>query len=406
MVLKNKRKSSKSRTVRAVKRTRNPVLTSRAKAYVKPGPKTAPGKRKRTSTVAQAKRAKPGSKTLKAVVTKNAKAIRSIKQSAWGKYQTHNSVIGGQSDAESMHGGNSFTLHSKTPVCLHLNNLHSDPILGSAHFFRRKMLTDAGTPMLVDDSGMVDEFDSLGQFSSNGVLQKTVFDRTTGVNATPQATPFPNGEKIKWHGTDMTFEVSGYMRNTTIDFWIVQEKKQSQPYDPWNNKNVYAQAKARHLPYTLQEFSRISERMTPHKIDTSKYKVLGRKTCFVNNMQQAANDSVINQTIEDASGRRHLGTGTGGVIVEGTPFGATSKPKQFVHIKFCPHEGIYPLKKAIGEAEGASTHGNIRPNPYETRSIGTMAWDNFDPKECPGRSNISYPHLHTFPAHSARQTSG
>ena len=370
----------KVKRVSAFKRTVNPVLTRRAKAYSKPAPSTAPGKRKRVSTVTSAKRAKTGSKALKAVVVKNSKAIRSLRQSAWGKYQTHNSVIGGGDSVANYGGGSAFTLHSKTPVLLHLNNLHADPLLGSPHFLCRKQYDTNGNPIPVDESGIIGEFKSLGQFSSHGVLQKSVYDRTTGINATPQATPYPNGEKIKWHGTDLTFEISGYLRNTTLDFWIVQERPQAKPYDPWNNKNTYEQGKARYLPYTLQEFSRVSERMTPHKISTRKYKILGHKRCFVNNMQSAANDSIITTTINDVGGQRHLGSGTGGEVIAPVPFGATTKPKQYVHIKFCPHEGVYPLKKAVGEAEGASTHGSIRPNWYETRSLGTMAWDNFDPK--------------------------
>ena len=376
----SRRKSPYSRRVRAVKRTRKPVLSARAKAYVKPAPKLAAGKRKRVSTVSAAKRARPGSSSLKKVVLQNAKALRTIKSAAWGKYQTHNSVLGGQSPTEP-NGGQSFTVSNGLPVCLHMNNLHSVAEKGAPHMLQRKTQTASGNDIEMSDTGITPEFTSVGQFKSNGVLQKSVYDRSTGVNSTPTNTPYPNGEKIKWHGTDMTFEVSGYCRNTTIDFWIVQEKKQYKAYDPWNSKTDYSLEKARHMPYTLQEFAHVSERMTPHKIDTKKYSVLGHKRCFVNNMNDSGSDSVIQTTIKNVTGERHLGAGTGGTLTQGVPVAATTKPKQYVHIKYCPHRGVYPLKRAIGEAVNADEKvAQIKPNPYEVRSIGQMAWDNFDPK--------------------------
>jgi len=208
--------SRKKRTVRALKRTRKPVLSARAKAYVRPAPKIAPGKRKRTSTVTSAKRAKKGSAALKRVVLKNAKAIRSIKNSVWGKYQTANSILKEPPGTTAAgEGGQAFTVEADLPVILHLNNLHSDPAKGAPHFLKRKDKTSAGADIEMSETGLVDEFTSLGQFSSKDVLQKSIYDRSTGINMTPQKTPYPNGEKIRWEGTDMTFEISGYMRNTT-----------------------------------------------------------------------------------------------------------------------------------------------------------------------------------------------
>jgi len=319
------------------------------------------------------------------VVVANAKAIKTIKDSAWGKHQTVNSVIGGiRSDVVGDHGL-SVPVSSGAPVMLQLSNLHSNPLYGAPHFLRRKAFdmdtVDAfgnGTPIALDASGISPDFTSLGQFSSSGVLQKTVFHKSTGNNSQPSKTPYPNGEKVRWKGIDLTFELSGALRNTTVDFWIVQEKKQTTPYDPWHTKTQYELGKARHLPYTIQEFAQVSDRMTPHKIDTNKYSVLAHKRAFVNNMNHTTGQQTLSTgLVEDASGVIYHDATT---TVYGTPTNiATTKETQFVHMKYCPDVGMYPLKRAVGEAMDSSERMGIRPNPYEPRSIGTMSFDNFAP---------------------------
>jgi len=170
------------------------------------------------------------------------------------------------------------------------------------------------------------------------------------------------------------------MRNTTVDFWIVQEKPQAKPYDPWNAKTNDLLGKARHLPYTLQSFARVSERMSFEKLP-SNVKVLGHKRAFINNMNDAATDAEHLHTIRSVAGERYLTDESMSAVVWGqAATTATTKPKQYVHIKFCPHTGVYPLKRAIGEAVDGQENMSIRPNRFETRSLGTMAWDNFDPK--------------------------
>jgi len=179
-------------------------------------------------------------------------------------------------------------------------------------------------------------------------------------------------------GIDLTFELSGALRNTTVDFWIFQEKKQTTPYDPWHTKTQYELGKARHLPYTIQEFAQVSDRMTPHKIDTNKYSVLAHKRAFVNNMNHTTGQQTLSTgLVEDASGVIYHDATT---TVYGTPTNiATTKETQFVHMKYCPDVGMYPLKRAVGEAMDSSERMGIRPNPYEPRSIGTMSFDNFAP---------------------------
>lgn len=372
--------------MRVTKRTATPYRSPRAKARSKPAPKVKRTKRKRVSNVSSAKRARKGSASLKKVVVANAKAIKSIKDSAWGKYQSVNSVIGGlTSGGRNGDHGLAVPVSSGAPVMLQLSNLHSEPLYGAPHFLRRKAFDNSsvdafgnGTPIALDKSGISPDFTSLGQFSSNGVLQKTVFHKSTGNNSTPAKTPYPNGEKVKWKGIDLTFEVSGALRNTTLDFWIVQEKPQTTPYDPWHTQTQFELGKARHLPYTIQEFAQVSDRMTPHKIDTSKYVVKGHKRCFVNNMNHTTGQQTTSTSlVTDASGQIDYGSGE---IVYGAPTNvATTKETQFVHMKFCPDVGMYPLKKAIGESVDSQERMGIRPNPYEPRSIGTMSWDNFAP---------------------------
>jgi hypothetical protein len=322
------------------------------------------------------------------VVVANAKAIKSIKDKDWGKHQTVNSVIGGlvTGGREGDHGL-AVPVSSGAPVMLQLSNLHSNPLYGAPHFLRRKSwdmsspnMFGLGDPITLDASGVSAQFTSLGQFSSNGVLQKTVFHKSTGNNSQPAKTPYPNGEKIKWKGIDLTFEVSGALRNTTIDFWIVQEKKQTTPYDPWHTQTQFELGKARHLPYTIQEFAQVSDRMTPHKIDTNKYSVLGHKRAFVNNMNHTTGANTLSQElVADASGVIYHDSDT---VVYGAPSNsATTKETQYVHMKFCPDKGMYPLKKTVGEAVDSQERMGIRPNPYEPRSLGTMSFDMFAPSQ-------------------------
>jgi hypothetical protein len=279
---------SRKRTVRSKRKsTPSPYRSKKARAGAKPAKKVAPKRKRALSTVTRAKRAKKGSSALKRAVVSNSKAIKSIKDSQWGKYQTTNSVIGGGTSA--LPHGTSITVGSLRPVFLHLNNLHSDPYKGAPHIYRRKTIdntvSDAfGNPGVVelDSSGIANEFESMGQLKSAGVLQKTVFHRSSGTLGQPEKTPYPNGDKIKFHSIDLTFEVSGFCENTTVNFLIVQEKKGAVPFDPWQAKTSFAAQKARHMPYLLPSFNSVDDRMSPNRIDP-RFNVLQRKTVFINN---------------------------------------------------------------------------------------------------------------------------
>lgn len=226
----------------------------------------------------------------------------------------------------------------------------------------------------------------MGQMKSQGVVQKTVYHKSTGTLGQPMKTPYPNGDKIKLHAIDLTFEVSGFVSNTTVNFLVVQEKKGAAPFDPWQAKTSFASQKARHMPYLLPAFNSVDDRMSPIQID-KPFNVLQRKTVYINNKNTSLGSvdptqptSTNGLLIKEVCGKRHLGTGTGGTTVEGMPNQlSTTKNVQYVKMKYAPHVGLYPLKRAIGEAEGAGESLSIRPNPYEVRSLGTMAWDNFSP---------------------------
>jgi hypothetical protein len=107
----------------------------------------------------------------------------------------------------------------------------------------------------------------MGQMKSQGVVQKTVYHKSTGTLGQPMKTPYPNGDKIKLHAIDLTFEVSGFVSNTTVNFLVVQEKKGAAPFDPWQAKTSFASQKARHMPYLLPAFNSVDDRMSPIQID-------------------------------------------------------------------------------------------------------------------------------------------
>jgi len=314
-----------------------------------------------------------------------------------------------------------FTITADNPVCLHLNNLHSSQQYGAP-----KLLTvslpkiedfedtyrieyyDGGSWTTTElmhtaeqnrqraqdqqkQSGIQYDLDAIGGFASNMVTQP----RQSAWNTTTKTTPVPDGNKIKLHSVDLTFKIDGYMKDTTFDFFFVQEKKCTQVYDPWDSKTKnmdgivkVVSARGKHLPYTLNEFLNVTERMDPYKIDRKRYNVLQHQRCYINNAYSRP----------EGEGPETLASmyATGGIQdtnredvyrslphLRGPPMVPTTKhPTKYVHMRYAPHAEQYRLKSSIPEGADPSRYVEraLNANQFENQTFGSMSYDNFDPK--------------------------
>jgi len=403
------RRRSKRRAPRRTSIRSRPIIAHKARAGAKTAVKRTAKKRKRVSTVTKAKRARPGSRAVKKAVVRNAKAIAGIKAREYGTWQTTNSVLGGIPTTSSPHTGAEFTVNTKEPVMMHLNNCHSDPEMGAPQPFRRKRLNGSFGSYAITQDGLVRDFDQLGQFDCKGVIQKPRRHPSTQYTGNPASTPYPNGKKLRWGGCDLQFKLEGALNNTTLDFYIVKANKQKpNAWDPWNvmssNPNVPLKPVTGTLPHTINDFVDHSVKMLPTRLNTSRYKILQHKRVFVNNVNRTAEADLSNaEQLKIDAGERHL-VGQGGTAVPGmVTHRATTNLVQYVTFNYKANKVVRPLRKFIGEPHDNSLE-NMQgdANPYEPATIGTMSWDNFQPHDNVWLI-ITSDHEHKAPVKSARE---
>ena len=126
-------------------------------------------------------------------------------------------------------------MHKGQPLCLHLNNLNGGNGAGSypkgpAWLRAKTQDNDVLYPEVVN-------YQPAGHTSADTHTYETWVHRNMDARA-DRIQPICNGPKCHWKGMNLQMQVTSFSADTTVNFYIVQEKRQFVPHDPWNIYNT------------------------------------------------------------------------------------------------------------------------------------------------------------------------
>jgi len=152
-----------------------------------------------------------------------------------------------------------------------------------------------------------------------------------------KAHPHCTGPKCKWLGTELQFKFEGFLDDTRVKIFIVQEKKQYR-LDPWqqyttrmsdyNNPLKDDVEMAAHMPYTLNQWRNIIG-FNANSVNYKQYKVLATKSLYFNSRRTEAP--------------------SGHIEGDNAFVDATTKPVQYCSIKLKPNRMLYQLRSSQNE---------------------------------------------------------
>jgi hypothetical protein len=335
-------------------------------------------KAKRTQ-VARAAVARPASKRVKSLVLSNAKAIASLKQDKYGPLQRNYAQM-------------EMPAHVTVnyPACLHLNSLYCGQQNEPAENW-----IQANTQFLGLQQPVMDDYTTAG--SAFTPLVQRMID-----NSDPY--PRPSGPEILWKSTTLKFEISGWVADTHLDIYIVQQKTAKHVPDPWRTEHNNPHADA-YMPYILPQWNGIgSKPMSGNWIDRSQYKVIQHKHVYM--------DSVFNHppgtVMETVAGVVASGVGAtpGGDWLAGTAKLPTTQAVRNVTMRITPNMVVKQLKSAMTDENDENLAFNA--NTMESHTVGPWSYDNIDPKQNlwaivttsdPGHDQLNTHHKIMFKCH-------
>jgi hypothetical protein len=236
---------------------------------------------------------------------------------------------------------------SATPTALHLSNLN---VGGKTHGH------PAGPQWFqASDDNPVAEPQYIGRETRAMAIMKDQRNK---------AHPHCTGPKCKWLGTELQFKFEGYLDDTRIKIFIVQQRKQYK-LDPWSQYTSRVASHtladdvemAPHMPYTLNQFKHLLG-FNANTLNYKQYKVLATKSLYFNSRRTEAP--------------------TGHIEGDNAFVDATTKPVQYCTMKIKPNQMLYQLRSTLNEM---GVHDDINdPAPADADyDQGPWSFDNQNP---------------------------
>lgn len=333
-------------------------------------------KSKRTQ-VKRVQNSKPGTGAVKKLVVANARAIASLKQDKYGPLQRNYSQM-----AMPAHVTIDY------PACLHLNSLYCGQQNEPAEKWIQPQTQFIGLQQPVMDS-----------YAFAGSAFTPLVQRMVD-NSDPM--PRPSGPEILWKSTTLKFEITGWVADTHLDIYIVQQKTGRHIPDPWRTQHNNPHADA-YLPYILPQWSGIgSKPMSGNWIDRSQYKIIQHKHVYMDSVSNHPISSIVESV---------AGTATHAVGIDHADFDTqakepTTQAERYVTMTITPNMVVKQLKSAMTDENDENLAFNA--NTQENLTEGPWSYDNIDPKQNlwaivttsdPGHDQLNSHHKIMFKCH-------
>jgi len=211
------------------------------------------------------------------------------------------------------------------PLCLHLNNLN----VGDANNTDQQHNVRGPNWM---QAAMMADGDDISHPNSLGY--ETVQTSLMG-NSNEKQTPMCNGPSAKWNGTELQFKVEGFLDDTRVHFYVVQQKQHYRA-DPWHTENRF-DSDPHYLPYTINEWQDLIG-FNANRVNLSKYKILAHKSLYFNS-RKTNPDTVFGNLAEFIAGTDN----------DDQEVDATTKAVQYCTIKLTPRQMLYQIKSTEEE---------------------------------------------------------
>lgn len=278
-----------------------------------------------------AKRRKPSVSKNASAVKRNTRALKKLSNDKWGAYQSQTQITSSE-----------FTVTASAPAIVHLTNLNSEtsgpqvqyPTHTSGH--------------LATALGNLAHFDVFAgpHLGDAADIEKEYNHKQ-------------NGPRCKWNFCDLQLEISGFLDNTNVDVWIVQERPDKRP-DPWN---MTYNTKPAHLPYTVPMFSDISG-FGPARFNHKHFKLLHHRKVFLNSKPSSSPGT-------DAANLADAG--------EQPTVAATTRHVKHCQIKWKPNQVISQLLNSMAPYETVEQDDLNQNVATPTNGYGNYAYDNISP---------------------------
>lgn len=306
-------------------------------SYARYRSKSTAAKAKATTAArfAPAKKAKPTIRRNTTAINRNTARLNKLAAQQYGYYQTQTQISNAL-----------FNVTESTPAICQLTNLAHGAT--GAHFKYPHNYTNG----LVSDSSLPD-LQSFSVFTAPMMGDSDMIENVQH--------HVPNGNRLMWRMCELKFEVSGFLDNTNVDIWIVQERPQRQ--DPWHTRGTHGLPT--HLPYTVPQFCGISG-FTANRINYKKYKVLKHRHLFFNSKPSS---SLLDGTV-------------GEVVSEGAQqatVDATTRHIKQCSIKWRPNMLLKQLKHSMSQNEDVMRDTPNMDGNTSFAGAGSWHWDNIDP---------------------------
>lgn len=336
-------------------------------------------KAKRTQ-VKRVQRAKPGTSAVKKLVVANARAIASLKQDKYGPLQRNYSEMTAPAHVTVNY-----------PACLHLNSLYC----GQANEPPEKWIQANTTFLNILSQPVMDDYTYAG--SAFTPLTPLMIDGS-------RVMPRPTGPEMLWKSTTLKFEITGWVPDTHLDIYIVQQKTAKHIPDPWRTEHNNPHSDA-YLPYLLPQWNGIgSKPMSGNWIDRTQYKIIQHKHVYMDSVANHAPGTIL-ETVAGAAAAT-VGATPGGDFLIGSAKEPTTQAQRFVTMRITPNMVVKQLKSAMGPENVENLDFNA--NTMETKTEGPWSYDNIDPKQNlwaivttsdPGHDQLTTHHKVLFKCH-------
>ena len=307
-------------------------------------------KAKRTQ-VKRVQKSKPGSAKTKKLVVANARAIAGLKQDKYGPLQMNRSEM-----AMPCHVTENY------PACLHLNSLYcgqqNEPV---------EKWIQANVIIVGTDQVVMDDYTYGG--SAFTPLSSRMVD-----NSDPM--PRPSGPEMLWKSTNLKFEISGWVADTHLDIYIVQQRTGKHIPDPWHTEHNNPHADT-YLPYVLPQWNKITSKpMAANWIDRSQYKVIKHQHVYMDSVASHPVSGIV-ETV--AGGAANAVFGVQAMGSDGASKAPTTQSTRYVSMTITPDMVVKQLKSAMSDENDENLSFNA--NPAENKTDGPWSYDNIDPKQ-------------------------
>lgn len=316
-------------------------------------------KAKRTA-VARTKRAKPGSKRVKALAVSNARQIARLTDAKYGPLQrnySHMPAISGT--------GGSIHVTNEYPACLHLNSLYC----GQTGEPKSKWI-QSNTIILGSQQPVMDDYTLV-----NHPFEPQATIMTDNVDFQPR----PDGNNVLWKSTTLKFAINAWVPETYVDIYIVQQRVGKKLPDPWDTDvNTVTPHGHQYLPYTLPQWRKVgSKPFSGNWIDRSQYKIITHRKVYIDSVADVPPVGLFHSTMDNVADAMATDANGGRQAHATKP--ATTNAEKFVSITLTPNMVMKQLLSASDEDGDENLAFNA--NTHEDKTIGPWSYDNIDPRQ-------------------------